>query len=442
MKIVFYSTNSNFYNGKNFHIKNIPSCANQLEQLAQKYIEDEFFVVTQFPGMFLLDLEDNTLKEKSSKIKYFITNKDSARDISNEIAELSPDLVISVTYWVTPFDWLGVKDAIIAQYLEEIGIKTRCNTVDFELNCFEKWHTHEILKEQFNVANGVFLNHDLYWAERNNHEIKNNIYKECLLEKISKLHFPIVIKDNFGLSSYGLEVVNTFAQAKAFLNSKKNNSDKVIEEFIEGAQFGIELCGIDDEYIIFDPFMFSVNKYGITSPKQSVKIGPVSDEKYKINSLKEKLLYFARKNKIQGIIQIDLVFDGEKWFIIEINPRVSGMSNTTACSNDMNLIELLYKPKKNVSKLVIDIKFPILEDEQLEKLSKFPNVIYISQTKNDDAKQIRESGFCEVIFGGRETFLELDNDLESLKKEFQDIIELSFYEKAKEMLKKLNHSSI
>ena len=40
---------------------------------------------------------------------------------------------------------------------------------------------------------------------------------------------------------------------------------------------------LEKNHFVFFPFIFSTNKYGITSPKQSVKLGPINDEKFFIS---------------------------------------------------------------------------------------------------------------------------------------------------------------
>ena len=69
MKILFYSTNSNHFDGNTFKINTLPSWKNQCEQLCTIYPEHEFIIITQLPGMFLLDLKNNSVKESCSKIK-------------------------------------------------------------------------------------------------------------------------------------------------------------------------------------------------------------------------------------------------------------------------------------------------------------------------------------------------------------------------------------
>ena len=127
MKILFYSTNSNHFDGNTFKINTLPSWKNQWEQLCNIYPEHEFIIITQLPGMFLLDLENNSVKESCSTIKYFVTRKDSPYEIAELIKSYEPDIAIAVSFWVNPYDWLPINDGIIAEILQTNGIKTICH---------------------------------------------------------------------------------------------------------------------------------------------------------------------------------------------------------------------------------------------------------------------------------------------------------------------------
>ena len=59
MKIIFYSTNSNHFDCNTFKISSYPTCKEEFEKLVLNFPQHEFFVVTQFPGMFLIDYFEN-----------------------------------------------------------------------------------------------------------------------------------------------------------------------------------------------------------------------------------------------------------------------------------------------------------------------------------------------------------------------------------------------
>lgn len=414
MKVVFYSSNSNYFDGSTFHYYNYPSNTKRLNDFLLSRTDLEVIIITQLPGMFLLDIENNEISEKSDFIKYYI--QEPTVDF---IKSFNPDLVISASFWVTPFDWLPVADSLIAEQLISLGFKVICNSLETSMICFDKKQTHDFLKNNnFKIAKAVHCHHELFWAERNHKEIKENIYKKTIFEKIKKLKLPLIIKDTTGLSSYGMEVVTTYNQAIGFLNSKKNNSDKLIEEFLDGFQFGTEIHGNKEKgYFIFNPFLFSVNQYGITSPKQSIKLGPVVSSKFKIDELKKELLRLAELMDFNGVVQVDLVFHNDEWFIIEINPRLSGMTQTLLESKNQHL--------------VMALKLPVLSEKELNILKEFDFILHISQVVNDLAKQNRESGYCEIIF---KTDLK-NTQLNILKEKTPHLIDEGFYRQAVNMIK-------
>ena len=437
MKIVIYSSNSNNFDGPSYHYTNLPSNAKNAERIladffgADCFEKHTFTLVSELPGMFLLDLEGNEILEKSEHFEYKILpqgKENPPEDIAALIKALQPDLVIAATYWVTPFDWLPIKDAQIAEILKAEGIKVICNSLDVSLMSFDKIQTHTFLEQKgFPLAKGVYVHHELFWAERNRSELKENPYKESVFYRIKNMNFPVIIKDTSGLSSYGMEVCHTLGQVKNFLNGKKNNGDKIVEEFVKGPQFAMEIWGTEESgYRVFNPFMVSVNQYGITSPKQSVKIGPVTDtyaeaDKLPLAELKAELLRLAKLIRVNGICQVDFGWDEEKkrWVIFELNPRLSGMSqlqfeSQTGC-----------RPGKE--RPAMSLKFPILEKEVLQKLSAMPFVKHVTQTVNDQAKQKREHGYCELVLTA-ETFEKLRENLIALDKEFSDYMEKSFFQ--------------
>ena len=51
------------------------TCKMEFDELVNCFSEHEFFVVTQTPGMFLIDLFDDGSFSKSEKVKYFVKLK-------------------------------------------------------------------------------------------------------------------------------------------------------------------------------------------------------------------------------------------------------------------------------------------------------------------------------------------------------------------------------
>ena len=503
MKIVFYSSNSNIFDKENFFITTLPSHFQKWKEFIKNHPEDEFYFVTEQPGMFILDsfylgfitnpkngrvkgLNEVSLDRTYLDVDEVCKNNLSVENLLKEnnifvleencgnldifaqkIMSFNPDFAISMSFWVNPFDWLPVQDSLIAEKLESNGINVICHPAELNYNFFDKNKTKQLLeKNGFLTPKGIYVNHDMYFCAGNRKEIKKNVYKDYILNQIKKLHFPLIVKDPFGLSSYGMQVLNTYGEVCNYLNSKKNNSDRIIEEMISGNQFGIEfLCcnsssnsqTIAKEKLIsiFPPFMFSVNKYGITSPKQSIKIGPIKENSKKndfcVKELNDFITKLAQTFDFNGIAQVDLVLHEKKWYIIEINPRLSGMTlSSLTFANDFNnsIYEVFYnhfvlknqKVNESISKIAnsqvvkcINLKLPLLSNEKLLELKNLPFVKYICQTENKSALQEREKGFCEVIICG-ESVLDLESYIIKIEKDFSTEAEKSLFINAKEML--------
>ncbi len=406
MKIIFYSTNTNSFDSSAVEITNIPENKALFDDFIKRYPKDTFITVSQRPALFMPERECIIADQQAG-----------AEEIAEMIAKEKPDLAIAMTFWVAPFDWLTISDALVAEKLKEKGISTICNPLEAALICFDKNRTREFFEaNNFNTPKTLFVDHDMFFCAGSQKEVLRNVYKESVFTQLKKMKLPLVIKDTLGLSSYSLAVVNTYGEAIAYLNSKKNNSNRIIQEFAEGLQVGVEVYGKPGSYTVLPPFIFSVNKYGITSPKQSVKFSQGSEwiKTKEFAELKAMLLSLSELLKFQGVAQIDLVLNQGKWKIIEINPRLSGMTLSYAASSKYTIFDTLYKlhdiqiGEKNYEP-VLSIKLPPQEKQVLNKIKALDNsfsevkIAHITQIYDANAKQEREKGWCEVIISGKNT---------------------------------------
>ena len=415
MKILFFSSNTNQLDSENFCFSFYPTCKDNFEILAEKYPDFSFVVVTQKPGVFLVDLENGELNEeaKAKNLEYHILQENiSNEDFAAFIKNLGPDYAISMSYWLAPLDWLSLNDSLIAENLKQQNIKTICHSLENQEICFNKWDTQLALEAKgFEPPKSIYVSHDLFWAERSNKSIIKNPYKELIFTKLKNMTFPVVIKSLTGFSSYGMDVAKTFPEALHFLNQKSGNEDKIIQEYKDGLHFGLEIYGDQENFEVLPPFLFTVNKYGITSPKQSIKIGPFNfdnekyQEKLQLSSLKNDMERLWKTFGFSGSIQVDLVFAENKWHIIEINPRLSGMTFTYSGLKNSNPQELMLKSlvdktifPKNQNIKLCNLKIPVQSKSDFEKLTKNPMIKRIFQIDNKLAKQKRDVGFCEIVF--------------------------------------------
>ena len=448
MRIVFFSTNSNHYAGDETSLRQFPSNTERLRRLRDYLGDNAFSVATAIPGSFLRDTRGSSFftppcGENQNQDENQFENQFDFRDLSGmdpqeaaeTIAALNPDFVIAVSAWVAPFDWLGLMDAMTSDILRERGIPVLCTSAETQMLCFDKNLTHKFLIENsFPCPPAIYVHHELFWAERGRKEIIRNVYRDYIFSKVRGMEFPVVIKDTVGLSSYGMEVAVSYKETLHYLKMGKTKSDRMVEKYIRGLHFGSEIYGTPGNYFVADPFIFSLNRFGITSPKLSVKIGPIGSseshrKRFKIPELKTMLASLAEKLGIQGAAQVDLVFDGEKWLVIEINPRLSGLTESYCTAYGKDILQTLAdcamkkNPGLEEKGKVCCMKIPLQKESELEKICRLPHIRHLKQIFYSGAKQEREKGYCEIIFGPAPDFDTLSKMLDEIKSARQDIIE-------------------
>ena len=420
MRIVVYSTNSNRFEAADYEITSFPARAREWEAVASAYPEYRFVLATQLPGSFLLDLSGGGLGEKASSVEYVILRGSGTAALSDEIAVLSPDLAIAYSFWEPPFDWMALQDSMIGERLRKKGIRVLCNPSASQLLCFDKAESSRFLAARgFHCARCVHVKRELYWCERGSSAIESNVYKEYIFRELETLRYPVIVKPAYGLSSYSMLKAVSPRQVIACLNSGKTKTDSLVEEYIDGIQAGAEIYGRKGGYTVLPPFLFSTDKWGITSPKQGIKLGPVAglpadsaaggdgagagpanaaslDVSVPVDDLFPLTADFEKVDvELDGVAQVDLVFSGGNWYIIEVNPRLSGLSDTDAVAFGKSPIERLLEAAlgggdrgngdkadcgrppacqplcgwQEIPRLVCNFKIPIMPPEDLRKFS-------------------------------------------------------------------------
>ena len=428
MKVVIYSTNPSPHNPETFLISANPSWIFQWNETAKKHNELDIFIVTALPGLFLFDTNGNNNScaapqtsnssdinsRTCSNLHIVLLGKSLPEYAAEKIASLAPDIAVAASSWTLSYDWLPLNDSVTAHLLEKKGIKTICNSSQLSMNCFNKACTHNMLeKHGFLMPDYIYVNHEMYKTDLKKAAASFNAYREYVLSRLSDMKFPVVIKPVAGVSSLGLRIADTFPAAKAFLDSRKNGCDHIVEEYLPGIQMGLEIHGSPDshglksKYTVFPPMEFSLNSYGITNPRQSMKKGPVSPEEYPLAELYAEMERLAEVLQFSGTLQIDLVYSRKKWYILELNSRLSGMTSAYAAAfrttvpemilQDAGLIEGEYKNMKKV----LSIKNPVKNLENIGELekeaAKNKNIKSTIYFYDSEAEQEREKGYFEMI---------------------------------------------
>lgn len=378
MRIAFYSSGgmspqSAFTPALTF----FPKRAHSWDEIAQKYSEHTIDVFAVLPASHLIDAKGSDILLRPSNVNYHVLPQDvSVNTIADIIADTHPDCAVAYSLPDAGLDWNPVRDAMVGEQLAQKGIRVLAHTRKTAMNCFKKYDTNRIVRESgYNAANGIYVQGLLYYADRRNPDIDKNVYKEYLRQRLSMLRFPVVVKPAAGSGSVGISIAGDVDEVIGNLDAIDIECDMVVEEKVEGSNFGIEIYGVPGNYSITEPVIFSMTGDGVTDPFASVKFGPVSHSKYKVDELKAQIEGLAGKMKFSGIAEIDLIFDGDKWHVIEINPRFSLLTAVGSAMRGDNIFDPLMAAAQGTKcfedkpcKYTIDFKSDVLEDDTIEEI--------------------------------------------------------------------------
>lgn len=178
----------------------------------------------------------------------------------------------------------------------------------------DKWKTYSFLKENNIKTPLTFI----------------NIKKTITAIKENKLEYPLYIKPRFGMGSIGVYKADNEDEMLFFYNyvkkqikhsyliklSSENLDDMVIiQENINGIEYGIDIFNdLEAKHII------SVVKEKLamrSGETDSSVVVDIPDLKNLSLNLSEKLLHI-------GNLDIDVIYDGKDYYILELNARFGG----------------------------------------------------------------------------------------------------------------------
>ena len=432
MKVVIYSTSSSA--GMLEWMSNytsIPSITDQWKSILDRYPEHSFTVVAvKECATHLLDFDSNLNEIVPEGVKVILLPLNTDADTYvDTIKKEKPEMAIAASYVGGIMDWDTIQDAIIAEELEKDGVKTVSHSLYAATTFFDKWNTHRVLKEKgFNVAKAVHIP-SLYMTLSKDHpDVRSNVYLDLVFHKIRQMDYPLIIKSSAGSGSNGIDIVDSYEEAKKVILGREEPVDIIVEEMISGEQFGTEIHGTPGNYTVLPPFKFSLNEKGITDPMHNAKFGPVTDEKYRIEELRSMLKRLATEMELAVSAQVDLAFDGEKWYIIEVNPRISGMSISTSACEGRTPLEVviesgLEKINFDIPKILekcFNFRIYCMDKAQFNEFCREPSVKYVEYS---DMSQYKEGlVMANIVLSGFGEFSDLTGFLSELRKRYPAVI--------------------
>lgn len=427
-RIVLYSSNSKHRDASS-NCTVFPRWAEQWDEVGARHPDYELYLVVQLNGRYFLDIHDGELVREPKKV-HLVTLPMEAKhaEFVEAVAGLEPDVAVAIPGPVSGYDWNGLRDATIAEALRQRGIETICYSSKTAMDCFDKWRTHEVLKDAgFCVADAFYIHHELFTTDKLGDACTGNVYQEYVLWEIQNMEMPVVIKSTTGSSSMGIHIAQDFEDARAYLTSDELVEDVIVEQFLDGVEYSTEVHGCEGGYVVSYPYLeFSTTESELKDPlgTDMLKVGPITTEAPHVEELRAELARMAELMGFAGIMNIDLVLVGERWYILEINNRWSGITTLVTASQGRLpydvYVDQAIRPETDYGDLAnltyaCQFKMPEGDVAALAEIAQEPGVTSIIQY------EVRMPGrapfvFSDAVIGGYASVEELLDGFDALQR--------------------------
>ncbi|MBD3215957.1 MAG: ATP-grasp domain-containing protein [Candidatus Lokiarchaeota archaeon] len=203
--------------------------------------------------------------------------------------------------------------------LNKIHVKIMIPNLQNILNCINKWKTYNICKK-----------------ERLDVPLSIQVTRENIIENMSELDFPIVIRPYQSRGARGISFIQSKDEIPAAIRKAEKYSDKyMIQEFVPGPVYTVS-CLLDQKSNIKASIVLKKLKEKPSTGGVAIAGKTIVNEE--IRELGEK---YAKALNWVGICSPEIKFDinENKYKLMEINPRIFGY-NYLASVAGVNLSEL------------------------------------------------------------------------------------------------------
>ena len=149
--------------------------------------------------------------------------------------------------------------------------------------------------------------------------------EEEAFEAVERLGYPLVVRPSFVIGGRAMQVVYSDEELKKYLKEAVRMSHEhpvLIDKYVEGREMDVDAIA-DGEDVLIPGIMEHFERTGVHSGDSCTSYPPYDLPREVIEELVESTKKIAKALHIVGLVNIQYAWDGEKVYVIEVNPRAS-----------------------------------------------------------------------------------------------------------------------
>lgn len=251
------------------------------------------------------------------------------RELADAVAAWGADAAVSISL---PCE-NALRDAAAKAFLDAAGIPTIMTPLAATMLLVDKWETKQLCRQAgLKVPEGFRADSDLL-AGRG---LPATGYRDALRVRAGQTGYPLMSKPVWDSTSMGIRTLRSPADLDAYLASPPEVS-AVVEQVVEG-----DLCSVD---IVGRPGSYQVLPLCWTGRAGAEPVftfadlrwcGPRSTADAAFVEVARVLVSLCGSLGVCGSVNVDMVYTGGQFVILEINPRIGGATTLSCAASGTN----------------------------------------------------------------------------------------------------------
>ncbi|MCX4697198.1 acetyl-CoA carboxylase biotin carboxylase subunit family protein [Streptomyces sp. NBC_01373] len=232
----------------------------------------------------------------------------------------------------------ALRDATAKELLDAEGVPTVVTPLAATALLSDKWETKQLLvRAGLDVPRGFRADSDLL-AGRG---LAIPAYADALRAQAARIGYPLLSKPLWDSTSFGIRAVPDPAALDAYLLDPPPVS-AVVEECVSG-----DLCSVD---IVGEPGAYRVLPVcwtGTAGPEPVFTFadlrwcGPRPEADRAFEPVAARLVALCEELGVRGSVNVDMIYSGGRYVVLEINPRIGGATTLSCAASDTNTFTAL-----------------------------------------------------------------------------------------------------
>lgn len=143
-----------------------------------------------------------------------------------------------------------------------------------------------------------------------------------LATAVQRIGFPILIRPSYVIGGNGMELIQSDSDYDEYIRKGEIPYPVLVDKFLYATEAELDLVS-DGKYICAPAIMEHIEKTGVHSGDSMSVLPPIN----LATSIQEKMISYGEaivlKLQYKGLMNIQYIVDGEKVYLLEVNPRAS-----------------------------------------------------------------------------------------------------------------------